>query len=43
MKTFIMRLIAKAAIKTAYSGKEKHSWYLSYQPKMPQQLLKDEK
>lgn len=43
MKNMFMKMVAKMALKTAYAEKAKHSTYLSYQPKMPQQLLKDEK
>lgn len=43
MKNVFMKLIAKVAFMTAYGEKHKHCTFASFQPKMPQQLLKDEK
>jgi len=43
MKNTMMKMVAKAALKTAQSGKVKHSTFLSYQPKMPKELLDTKK
>ena len=40
MKNIIMKMVAMMALKTAHADKVKHSLFLSYQPKMPDQLKK---
>ncbi len=43
MKNTMMKMVAKAALKTAHADKVKHSTLFSYQPKMPDQLKKTDK
>lgn len=43
MKHIFMEMVAKVALRTAYSGQRKHSWWLTYQPQMPAQLKKLDK
>lgn len=43
MKNTILKLVAGMAKKSVDANRVKHSLSYLYQPKMPQQLLKDEK
>jgi len=43
MKNLMMKLIAKAAMRTAYSEKNRSCSWATYQPQMPEKLLKSDK